>query len=56
MPPKNDVALADVALVGAGRGVDRRQHDVVAAREQRGRERVVAQAAAAIHLPRAAGE
>ena len=54
MPPKNDVALADVALVGARRRVDRHQDDVVTAGEQLGRQRVVAQAAAAIHRPRSA--
>ena len=47
---------ADVAFVGAGRRVDRRQDDVVAAGEQRRGERVVAQAAAAVHLAGAARE
>ncbi len=46
------VVLADVRLVGARRRVDRHQRDVVPAREQLGRQRVVAQAAAAIHARR----
>src|SRR4030095_11084375 len=43
------VTAADVALVGARRCVDRRENDVVPAREELRRERVVAEAAAAIH-------
>ncbi len=50
------LGAADVAFVGAGRRVDRRQQHVVAAGEQRRGERVVAQAAAAVHLAGAAGE
>ena len=45
---KHDVMLADVRLVGPCRRVDRRQHDVVPARHERGRKRVVAQAAPAV--------
>ena len=56
MPPNSDAIVADVALVGPRRRVDRRQHDVVAAREQLRGQRVVAQAAPAVHLPGAAGE
>ena len=53
---KHDVMLADVRLVGSCRRVDRRQHDVVPARHERGRKRVVAQAAPAVHLAGAAGK
>ena len=56
MPPKNTWRLADVALVGAGRRVDRRQDDIVTAGQERGGQRVVAQTAAAVHRAGAAGE
>ena len=55
-PAEEHLLAADVRLVGLGRRVDRRQHDVVAAPEQLGRERVVAQAAAAVHAAGAARE
>ena len=53
---EHDVVLADVAFVGPRRSVHGRQHDVVPARDERRRERVVAQAAPAVHLPGTAGE
>ena len=53
---EHDVMLADVALVGPRRRIHRRQHDVVPAGHERRRERVVAQAAPAVHLSGAAGE
>ena len=49
-------AAADVRLVGQRRRVDGQQRDVVAARHQLGGQRVVAQAAAAVHRRRAGGE
>ncbi len=51
---KQHAIAADVGFVGIGRRVERQQRDVVAARDQFDRERVVARATAAIH-PRGAG-
>ena len=48
--------LADVALVGIRRRVERQQGDAVPAREQLDRLRVVAQARAAIHAGGARGD
>jgi hypothetical protein len=55
-PAEEDLLAADVLLVGLRRRVHGRQHDVVAAAQQLGGERVVPQAAAAIHGAGAAGE
>ena len=55
-PPEEDVPVADVRLVGEGGRVDgEEQHVVLAGEELRG-ERVVAQAAAAVHPARARGD
>ena len=56
MPPKKTCAVADVRLVGARRRVDGQQRHVVAAGHELGGERVVAQAAAAVHAARARRE
>jgi hypothetical protein len=48
--PHQHVVAADVRFVGQGGRVDGLQHHVVPARQQLGRERVVTQAAAAVHL------
>ena len=53
---EEDVAAADVALVRPRGRVDGREQHVVAAREQLRRQRVVAQAAPAVHRARAARE
>ena len=50
------LGLADVPLVGQRRRVERQQRHVVAAREQLDGQRVVAQAAAAIHPGGAGGD
>ncbi len=55
-PAEEHLRLAHIAFVGPGGRVDRRQHDVVAAGEEGRGQRVVAQAAAAVHRPGAAGE
>src|SRR5678815_380070 len=45
--------FADIRLVGQRRRVERKEHDIVASRLQLGRQRVVSQAAAAVHPRRA---
>ena len=52
-PAEEHPPLTDVLLVGAGRGVERQQGHVVPSPAQRRRERVVAQATAAVHATRA---
>ena len=49
MPPNSTRSRLTFGLVGVGRRVERQQRDVVAARQQLDRQRVVARAAAAIH-------
>ena len=56
MPPKKTLSLTDIWFVGERWRVDRQERDVVTARDQLGRQRVVAQTTAAIHLPGAACE
>jgi hypothetical protein len=48
--------LADVAFVGADGRVDRREDDVLAQLQQRGRQRVVVQTTAAVHARGAGGK
>ena len=48
-----DLAQADVLLVGSHRSVERQQGDLMAGTLQRGRERVVMDAGAAVHARRA---
>jgi hypothetical protein len=53
---EEDARVGDVLFVGARGRVDRQQHHVVAAGHELGRERVVAQARAAVHAPGAGGD
>jgi hypothetical protein len=52
MPPNSTRFAADVVLVGIGRRVERQQRDLVAARQQLDRLRVVARAAPQYIPPR----
>src|SRR5207244_12059719 len=48
-PAKQDALFADVVLVGIRRGVERQKRDLVPARQQLDRLRVVARARPAVH-------
>ena len=56
MPPNSTSGRLTLRLVGARRRVDRHERHVVPARQQFRRQRVVAEAAAAIHPCRAGGD
>ena len=56
MPPKKTFVFADVGFIGQGGGVDRQQDDVVSLAFELRRQRVVADATAAVHLRGAGGE